>query len=75
MSSLQLTAALTSVENGWVQGRILEIPGVITAARRLGEAREGLVDALHEYVASFLEQPDEFAGETEPVRLDIVLAG
>lgn len=54
-STLTWTAVFDTVDNGWVQGRIAELPGVITAAPTLDEAKAGLVDALHEYLASLAE--------------------
>lgn len=53
MAHLELTAIYESVEDGWVQARIEELPGVITAAPTADAAREMLADALVEYLASF----------------------
>lgn len=47
---LSLTAIYEPVENGWVQATIQELPGVVTAAPSLEEARAMLVDALREYL-------------------------
>lgn len=47
---LTLTAVFEVVEDGWVQGRIEEFPGVITAAPNLAEAKDLLVDALGEFL-------------------------
>jgi predicted RNase H-like HicB family nuclease len=52
---LAYTAVYEEVEDGWTQARIAEIPGVITAGRSRGEAKELLQDALREYLASFME--------------------
>lgn len=52
---LAYTAVFEEVEGGWTQARIAEIPGVITAGKSRGEARELLQDALREYLASFME--------------------
>jgi len=62
-SRFQLTAVFQPVENGWVQARIQEIPGVITAAPSMEEARELLPDALHEYLLALgdLEAPEHSA--------------
>ena len=49
------TAVYEQVENGWTQARIAEIPGVITAAPTLDEAKELLVDALREYLLALGE--------------------
>lgn len=56
-----------------MQGQLVEIPGVITAAPSLAEARDALVDALHEYVAPFLE-PERGTPGAESVRVDIALS-
>ncbi len=55
---LTWTAVFEPVEDGWVQARIEELPGVITAAPSADEAKELLLDALREYLASF-EAPAE----------------
>lgn len=49
------TAIYEQVENGWTQARIAELPGVITAAPTLDEAKEMLVDALREYLLALRE--------------------
>ncbi len=43
-----LTAVYETVEQGWVQARVDELPGVITAAATRTEAEELLLDAIHE---------------------------
>lgn len=48
--TLSLTAVYEPVEEGWIQASIEELPGVITAAPSLEEAKEMLLDALHEYL-------------------------
>lgn len=53
--SLTFTAVYETVENGWVQARLAEIPGVISAAPTREEAEEMLVDALREYLLSCTE--------------------
>jgi hypothetical protein len=56
-TEVSFTAVYESVENGWYQGRLLEVPGVITAAPTQAEAEDLLLDALREYVLSFAEEP------------------
>lgn len=56
-STLTWTAVFDTVENGWVQGRIDELPGVITAAPTMAGAKADLLDALHEYLTSLAEPP------------------
>ena len=55
---LALTAIYEPVEDGWIQARIQELPGVITAAPSLDEAKEMLEDALREYIAAQLQPGD-----------------
>ncbi len=59
---LSFTAVYETVDEGWTQARIEELPAVITAAPTLEEAKELLVDALHEYLRSLGPQ---HPGETE----------
>jgi predicted RNase H-like HicB family nuclease len=54
-SRISLTAVYEPVENGWTQARIEELPGVITAALTLAEAKELLADALREYLLALRE--------------------
>ncbi len=55
--SVTFTAIYEPVEDGWVQARLAEIPGVITAAPTRQEAEASLLDALREFLLSFTE-PD-----------------
>jgi predicted RNase H-like HicB family nuclease len=52
-AELAFTAVYEDVENGWVQARLAEIPGVITAAPTRDQATEMLLDAFAEYMRSF----------------------
>ena len=45
-----LTPVFEEVEAGWVQGRIAEIPSIVTAGRNREEAEVMLRDALREYL-------------------------
>jgi predicted RNase H-like HicB family nuclease len=47
-----LTPIFEEVENGWIQGRIKELPEVLTAAPTREQAEDDLLDALREYVVS-----------------------
>lgn len=62
-TSLAFTIVLTSVEGGWVQAQLREIPGVLTCAPTEAEAREAIVDALGEYLASFTSPLDSPTGD------------
>jgi predicted RNase H-like HicB family nuclease len=70
---VELTGIYETVEDGWVQARIRELPEVITAAPTREEAEVWLRDALREYVTHLIE-----IGEPIPLRAerveDLVLA-
>lgn len=71
---LELTAAFETVENDWIQARILEFPGVITVAPSQAEARELLVDALREYLLSFgSNEPAPEADDLAREHFDLVI--
>lgn len=55
-TNMRLTAVYEPVENGWTQGRIAELPAVITAGPSLEETRELLIDALREYLLALGER-------------------
>jgi predicted RNase H-like HicB family nuclease len=73
-TDLKLTAVYEPVEDGWIQGRIAELPGVITAAPSLGEAKTMLRDALAEYLASFKTAPGASAPGAESEELELTIA-
>ncbi len=77
VNDLSYTAVYEVVDDGWTQGRIVEIPGVITAAASRDEARELLRDALREYLASFMENDPALAGsrDREQLRVKLVTTG
>lgn len=50
VDQVTLTAVFETVEDGWVQARVAELPAVITAAPTRREARVLLIDALREYL-------------------------
>lgn len=47
---LTLTVVYESVDEGWVQARIAELPAVITVGHDKDEARVLVVDSLREYL-------------------------
>ncbi|MDQ3914181.1 MAG: hypothetical protein M3323_02455 [Actinomycetota bacterium] len=73
---VSLTAVYEPVEDGWIQARIREMPGVITAAPTRAEAEELLLDALREFLLSFGAEADADAADEFPdtQRLQIVLS-
>jgi predicted RNase H-like HicB family nuclease len=77
VNDLSYTAVYEKVDDGWTQGRIVEIPGVITAAPSRDEARKLLRDALREYLASFMENDSALAdiGDSEQLRVKLVTTG
>jgi predicted RNase H-like HicB family nuclease len=68
---LTLTAVYEPVDNGWIQGRINELPAVITEAPTIEEAKEMLRDALAEYLASLQSEPDDVAPEADREELEL----
>jgi predicted RNase H-like HicB family nuclease len=72
---LSLTAIYEPVENGWIQARIQELPGVITAAPSLEEVKLLLEDALREYLLAQMENGDPRAptdgAQSTPVEVRI----
>ena len=55
-SSFNLKAVCESVENGWVQARIEEFPGVITTAPTLDEAKANLLDGYRSTCSRLVER-------------------
>lgn len=74
-STLTWTAVFDTVESGWVQARIAELPGVITVAPTIDEAKADLIDALHEYLASLAEPLDDNDASASAIResVDLVI--
>jgi predicted RNase H-like HicB family nuclease len=71
---LKLTAVYEPDENGWMQGRLIELPGVITAAPTLAEAKGMLRDALAQYLASFDSTPEATAPGVKHEELRLTIA-
>ena len=72
--SVTLTAVFTPDENGWTMGQLAEWPAVVTCAETLDEAREMLVDAAREMVASYREEgrePPIGSGRVESLKIDL----
>ena len=53
---IRLTAVFESGEDGWINARVLELPGANTCARSVEEAKEMLADAVREVVASYVDE-------------------
>jgi predicted RNase H-like HicB family nuclease len=73
-SSIQLSVIFESVEDGWVQARIEELPGVITAAPTRREAKAQVVDALREYLLALRDLPSSPAVGVEREALDLMIS-
>jgi predicted RNase H-like HicB family nuclease len=75
VQAMTFTARYETVEDGWVQATIDELPTVITAAPSYKEAKEGLADALHEYLLALgdLEKRPAVSrhGDAEPFRVTV----
>lgn len=77
-SRISLTAVYEPVDGGWIQAHVVELPGVITAAPTLEEAKELLPDALREYLlalgeAEEAERPAATAGVRWSGALEVVI--
>jgi len=57
--TLTLTAVFTPDENGWTMAQLAEWPAVVTCGRTGEEARELLLDAALEMVASYRDEGRE----------------
>jgi predicted RNase H-like HicB family nuclease len=58
-TELEWTAVYVPVEDGWIEARVAELPGVITTAPTLAEAKELLLDALREFLLSLRQESNE----------------
>ena len=72
-TDLTLTAVFTPDENGWTMAQLAEWPAVVTCGPTVDEAREMLLDAAREMLASYRDegrQPPIGAGHVERVTID-----
>lgn len=72
--SRTLTAVFTPDENGWTMAQLAEWPAVVTCAPTLDEARDMLLDAAHEMVASYRaegREPPIGGGRVESLKIDL----
>jgi predicted RNase H-like HicB family nuclease len=75
--SLTLTAVFTPDEDGWTMAQLAEWPAVVTCGRTVEEAREMLLDAAREMLASYRDegrQPPIGGGHVEPITIDLAAA-
>jgi predicted RNase H-like HicB family nuclease len=54
-----LTAVFTPDEDGWTTAQLAEWPAVVTCGRTVAEAREMLLDAAREMMASYRDEGRE----------------
>lgn len=67
--TLSLTVLYEPVDEGWIQATIEGLPGVVTAAPTLAEAKEAIVDALREWLLAFGDaRPDAVEAAAGVVR-------
>jgi predicted RNase H-like HicB family nuclease len=66
--SVTLTAVFTP-ENSWTMAQLVEWPTVVTCGRTVDEAREMLLDAAREMIASYRDE-----GREPPIRGGHVIA-
>lgn len=73
---IKLTAVFEPDEDGWIQARILEIPGVVTCGKTIEEARFMLRDALKEVLLSYMEEgaPAPLPAEAQSEPLEVIVA-
>jgi predicted RNase H-like HicB family nuclease len=72
--TLTLTAVFTPDENGWTMAQLAEWPAVVTGGRTIEEAREMLLDAALEMVASYRDEgrePPIGGGHVEPLTISL----
>ncbi len=75
--SVTLTAVFTPDEDGWTMAQLAEWPAVVTCGRTVDEARELLLDAAQEMIASYRDQdrePPIGGGRVEQVTIALAAA-
>jgi predicted RNase H-like HicB family nuclease len=75
--SITLTAVFAPDETGCTMAQLAEWPAVVTCGRTVEEARELLLDAAHEMIASYRDQgrqPPIGGGHVEQVTIDLAAA-
>ena len=69
---LRLTVLYERDEQGWTRATIPAVPGTISTGRNRREARDNVLDALREMLASPVDVPAGAAREDVKVRLDTI---
>ena len=68
---LRLTVVYERAEHGWTTATIAAVPGTISTGRNRREARESVLDALREMLASPVQVPDGATREDVSVTLEL----
>jgi predicted RNase H-like HicB family nuclease len=59
-------------QDGWIIARVRELPAAMSQGRTREEARDNVLDALHELALSYLsDAPAQTRGDSEPVEVII----
>lgn len=69
---LRLTVVYERAEHGWTTASIPAVPGTISTGRNRREARDHVIDALREMLASPVEVPAGATREQVSVTLELV---
>jgi predicted RNase H-like HicB family nuclease len=75
--ALTLTAAFTPDEDGWTMAQLAEWPAVVTCGRTVEEARDMLLDAAREMLASYRDEgrePPVGSGHVEQITIGVTAA-
>ena len=75
--ALTLTAVFTPDADGWTMAQLAEWPAVVTCGRTVEEAREMLIDAARDMIASYRDEgrePPIGGGHVEQVMIDVAAA-
>jgi predicted RNase H-like HicB family nuclease len=75
--ALTLTAVFSPDEDGWTIAQLAEWPAVVTCGRTVQEAREMLIEAAREMIASYRDEgrePPIGGGHVEQVTIDVAAA-
>jgi predicted RNase H-like HicB family nuclease len=78
VARVSFTAVYEPADNNWIQAHLAELPGVITAAPTLEEAKDLLAGALREYVLALGEAttapgPPPAGSTTQAGALEVVI--
>ena len=74
---LTLTAVFTPDDDGWMMAQLAEWPAVVTCGRTVEEARDLLLDAAREMIASYHDEgrePPIGGGHVEQVTIGVAEA-